>query len=137
MAGMAQSTRLRPAEQLSNTIATRRVFVRGLEIIASVGVYEHEKRKLQRLVVSLELLVSDTYDGHSDQLGDVYDYDLAIAAAEQALSGGHTNLLETVAERIAANCLLDARVRQVTVRIEKPDVEAPCDSVGIEIVRPL
>ncbi len=115
--------------------AGRRVFVRGLELIGSVGVYEHEHRYEQRVVVSLELQVRDGYDGLSDQLSAVYDYDLAIRAVKDALDSGHFNLIETLAERIAEACLADRRVSEVRVRVEKPDVLPSCLGVGIEIER--
>jgi dihydroneopterin aldolase len=40
-----------------------------------------------------------------------------------------------MAERIAAECLKDARVVSARVRIEKPDIFDDCRSVGIEIER--
>ena len=36
----------------------------------------------------------------------------------------HVNLIETLAERIASQCLADRRVERVRVRIEKPDVRS-------------
>ena len=114
---------------------SRRVLVRDLEIIASIGIYEHEHRYLQRIVVSLELDVRDTYDGTSDSISDVYDYDEAISAVRDTLDEGHINLIETAAERIAARCLENRSVERIRVRIEKPDVSASCRSVGIEIER--
>ena len=45
--------------------AARRVFVSGLELMASVGIFEVEKRYVQRIVVSVELDVADDYDGFS------------------------------------------------------------------------
>lgn len=113
----------------------RKVFVRDLELIASVGVYEHEKRYLQRVIVSLELDVRDTYNGETDRIDDVYDYDLAISAAKDTFDQGHVNLLETAAERIADACLAHPLVDAVTVRLEKPDVVPSCRSVGIEVRR--
>ena len=47
----------------------RRVFVQDLEVVASVGVYEHEKRYEQRVLISADLWVRDDYDGRSDRLG--------------------------------------------------------------------
>lgn len=114
---------------------SRRVFVRGLELIGSIGIYEHEKRYEQRIVVSADLLVRDHYDGHSDRIGDVYDYDLAIGAIKRIVASGHFNLLETLAERIAEACLASAEVERATIRLEKPDVLPACRAVGIEIVR--
>jgi dihydroneopterin aldolase len=113
----------------------RRVFVRELEIVASVGVYEHEKRYEQRIVVSVDLFVADTYDGASDRLAHVLDYSKVVDGITQLAQSGHFTLIETLAERIAAQCLADTRVARVRVRIEKPEVVPSCRSVGIEIER--
>jgi dihydroneopterin aldolase len=113
----------------------RRVLVNQLELIGRVGVYDHEQRYEQRVVVSLDLAVRDTYDGLSDRLDQVYDYDGAIRAVKETVDSDHFNLIETLAERIAEACLADKRVRRIRVRIEKPDVLPSCRSVGIEIER--
>lgn len=116
-------------------MSERLIFIRDLELIASVGVYEHEKRYEQRLVVSLSLTVDDGYDGYTDRLEHVYDYDAAIGAVKGTVAEGHLHLIETLAERIAARCLTDPRVLRVRVRIEKPDVLPACRGIGIEIER--
>ncbi|MCL4767366.1 MAG: dihydroneopterin aldolase [Hyphomicrobiaceae bacterium] len=126
---------LAEAERLATRAGSRRVFVRGLELIGSVGVYEHEHRYEQRIVVSLALEVQDGYDGTSDELSAVYDYDLAIRAVKVAIGSGHFNLIETLAERIAQSCLADRRVLKARVRLEKPDVLPSCAGVGIEVER--
>ncbi len=123
---------------MSNTAQvgrTRRVFVQDFELIGSVGVYEHERRYQQRVVVSLELDIVDDYDGVSDELGSVYDYDHAIRAIRETVGSGHFNLLETLAERIAGSCFEASEVLCVRVRIVKPDVLIACRAVGIEIER--
>lgn len=126
---------LMEAEAPSAQAGRRRVFVRGLELIGSVGVYEHEHRYEQRIVVSLELEVHDDYDGTSDEISQVYDYDLAVRAVKDTAASNHFNLIETLAEQIAASCLSDRRVVRARVRIEKPDVLPSCAGVGIEIER--
>jgi len=113
----------------------RRVFVRDLELMASVGVYELEKRYEQRLIISVDLMVRDDYDGKSDHLSAVLDYSSVIAGIRDIVESGHTNLLETLAERIAQRCLADPRVASAVVRLEKPDIVPGCRTVGIEIVR--
>ncbi len=114
---------------------SRRVLVEGFELIGSVGVYEHERRYEQRIVVSLELDVVDAYDGASDELDAVYDYDHAISAVRTTVESRHFNLLETLAERIAEACLVHPHVTAIKVRIAKPDVLIACRAVGIEIMR--
>lgn len=113
----------------------RRVFIDRLELMGSIGVYEHEHRDRQPVVISLNLAVTDTYDGASDKLVDVYDYDIAIRAIRKTVEAGHYNLIETLAETLANNVLGDIRVHDVRVRIEKPAVLTACQSIGIEIER--
>lgn len=113
----------------------RRVFIDGLELMGSIGVYEHEHRDQQPIIISLTLTVTDTYDGASDKLVDVYDYDRAIAAIRDTVAAGHYNLIETLAETLATAVLDDARVEGVRVRIEKPAVLTACRAIGIEIDR--
>ncbi|HRD77035.1 MAG TPA: dihydroneopterin aldolase [Hyphomicrobiaceae bacterium] len=113
----------------------RRVFIRDLELVASVGVFEVERRYQQRIVVSVSLDVIDSYDGVSDRLDDVLDYAEIVRRITRIADADHTNLIETLAERFAAACLADTRVRAVTVRIEKPDIMPSCKSVGVEITR--
>ncbi len=113
----------------------RRVFVRDLEIVASVGVFEVEHRYEQRVMISVELSVDDTYDGVSEKLADVLDYGALVDGIERLTQSGHFKLIETLAERIAELCLADTRVLSVKVRIEKPDILPSCRAVGIEIER--
>jgi 7,8-dihydroneopterin aldolase/epimerase/oxygenase len=124
-----------PAALADRTRSPRRVFVRDLEIVASVGVFEHEKRYEQLIVISADLLVRDDYDGRSDRLSDVLDYGRVVDGIVRLVESEHVNLIETLAERIAGQCLTDGRVESVRVRIEKPDVLPSCRSVGIEIER--
>lgn len=113
----------------------RRVFVHDLEIVASIGVFEHEKRYEQRVLISVDLWVRDDYDGRSDRLADVFDYGKLMDDIVMLAQAEHVHLNETLAERIAQHCLADARVELVRVSIAKPDVTRSCRSVGIEIER--
>ena len=115
--------------------ATRRVFVTGLELMASVGIFEIEKRYQQRIVVSLDLDVADDYDGVSDRLEDVLDYGRIVTAVRGLVDSRHFHLIETLAERIAEVCLVDQRVLLARVSIEKPDILPGCRTVGIAIER--
>src|SRR5262245_6415528 len=124
-----------PGEPGIRAAELRRVFVRDLEIVASIGVYEHEKRYEQRVLISADLWVRDEYDGRSDRLADVLDYGKVVDDIVMLVQSEHVNLIETLAERIARQCLVDRRVERVRVRIEKPDVARSFKAVGIEIER--
>lgn len=113
----------------------RRVLIRDLEIMASIGVFEVEHRYEQRILVNLDLRVRDDYDGRSERIADVVDYGALVAGVERVVQSRHFKLVETLAERIAEDCLADTRVLSVTVRLEKPDILPSCKAVGIEIER--
>ncbi len=126
---------MNPNQQTTSSGRRRRVFIEQLELMGSIGVYEHEHRDRQPVIVSVSLQVLDNYDGVSDKLADVYDYDSAVRAIRQTVRAGHFNLIETLAEHIANEILSDSNVICVRVRIEKPAVLTACRSLGIEIER--
>lgn len=114
----------------------RRVFIRGLELQARLGVYAHEKVGPQRIVVHVELDVRDDGpDVGQDDLARVVDYEQVVIAARQAVSGGHVLLVETLAEQIAALALRDGRVLRARVSIEKPDAFSDVAAVGVTVER--
>ena len=113
------------APRLDTATLIDRVFVRDLVMDASIGVYDHEKVALQRVRLNLDLEV----------IGPGITGEGGVKAIREIVGHGHTTLIETMAERIAARCLQDARVRRVTVRAEKLDVFPDAASVGVEIVR--
>ena len=111
--------------------AMTRVFVTGLKVQAEIGVYKHEIGRVQPLVVDVEL---DVPTAGADRLSDTLNYETIMAAAREIAAGGHIELVETFAERLARACLADPRVTKARVRVEKPLALAP-DAVaaGVEI----
>ncbi|MDB5415509.1 MAG: folB [Rubritepida sp.] len=116
----------------------RRVFVRGLELQARLGVYAHEKVGPQRIRVHIELDVDDESAAVGigpDDLSRVVNYERVVYAAREAVAKGHVLLVETLAETIAAAALEDPRVRLARISIEKPDAFADTETVGVTIER--
>jgi len=116
--------------------ALRHVFVRDLMLDAQIGVHQHEKLGPQRIRVNIDLAVREVdVDGIGDQLANVVCYEEVVSGIRDLVAEGHVNLVETLAEQIAALCLEDRRVRVARVRVEKLDVFADATSVGVEIER--
>jgi len=114
----------------------RRVFIRGLELQARLGVHAHEKAGPQRIIVHVELDVRD--EGPEigpDDLARVVNYEDVVLAAREAVSGGHVLLVETLAEQLAALALRDRRVLHARVAIEKPDAFSDVLAVGVVVER--
>ena len=113
----------------------RHVFVRDLDLMALIGIYEHEKTDPQRIIVNIDLSVSEGKGPQSDDIGHVVSYEIVVKKVEQIIADGHINLVETLCEKIAAACLKDKRVMAARVRVEKPDIIKNARSVGVEIER--
>ncbi len=131
---MSQVQRLRPVRLADARKSLRHVFVRDLELLASIGVYRHEQDNRQRIRVNLDLAVRESEE-IGDRLDNVVCYEHLVSAVQNLVDSGHVNLVETLAERIAGLCLEDPRVRTARVRVEKLDVFANAASVGVEIER--
>jgi 7,8-dihydroneopterin aldolase/epimerase/oxygenase len=116
------------------TRAVRHVFIRNLELPAQIGVYRHEVGKMQPVRINLDLAVEDLID-LGDDLTKVVDYGVIEAKIRAILDEGHVNLVETLAERIAAACFEDTRVRTARVRVEKLHALSAAESAGVEIER--
>ena len=124
----------------------RHVFLRDMVLHASVGVHGFEHEKTQRIRVNVDLGVED--DGArpasraaahapvgADELSRVVDYEAVAKQVRAIIAAGHVRLLETLSERVADACLADPRVHVVRIRIEKLDIFADTQSVGVEIER--
>jgi 7,8-dihydroneopterin aldolase/epimerase/oxygenase len=113
----------------------RHVFVRDLECMALIGIYDHEKIKPQRIIVNIDLSVQETDGPMTDEISHVVSYEIIAKKVESILEEGHINLVETLCEKIASACLKDRRVLAARVRVEKPDIIPNARSVGVEIER--
>lgn len=112
-------------------VVIAKVFVRGLRVEAEVGVYNHERGKLQPLIVDVELDVAAV---GAERLADTVNYETIRESAKAIAAEGHIELVEKFAESLAQRCLADARVTRARVRVEKPMALAPdADAAGVEI----
>ena len=113
----------------------RHVFVRDLELMALIGIYDQEKRDPQRIIVNIDLSVAEGIGPKDDDISHVVSYEIVVKKVEAIIAEGHVNLVETLCEKIAQSCLKDKRVKAARVRVEKPDIIPNARSVGVEIER--
>ncbi len=106
------------------------VFVQGLALQAEIGLYPHERGRTQPLLVDVELQLTAavTHDIH-----DAVNYETLAAKARALVASGHIELVETFAERLAADCLDHPRALAVAVRVRKPEAIAGAEAAGVEL----
>lgn len=111
--------------------------VLGIECWGHHGVFDHERRDGQTFIVDLTLGVDTSPAAASDDLRDTVDYGGLTDAVVAAVGRDPVDLIETLAERVAAICLLDTRVEWARVTIHKPDapIEHRFGDVRLSITR--
>lgn len=111
-----------------------KLLVRDLTFNVSIGVLAEEKRAPQPIIINIEAGLENYSGPKNDSIDEVLSYVDLVETAETIAKSRHINLVETLAEEIADNCLACFDLAYIKIRIEKPAVLANA-SVGIEIYR--
>lgn len=116
---------------------TDELAVRGIECFGRHGVFDFERREGQTFVIDLALGIDTLSAAASDDLRDTVDYGSLVASVQAAVENDPVDLIETLAQRIADVCLLDARVEWARVTVHKPDapIQATFADVALTITR--
>ncbi|HCA87406.1 MAG TPA: dihydroneopterin aldolase [Streptomyces sp.] len=114
-----------------------RVALRGLRARGHHGVFPEEREKGQIFVVDLVLGLDTRPAAAGDDLAKTVHYGVVAEEVVGVVEGEPVDLIETLAERIAARCLQHDPVREVEVVVHKPDapITVPFDDVTITITR--
>jgi dihydroneopterin aldolase len=110
-----------------------RIRLAGLTVRGRHGVFDFERRDGQDFVVDVELELDLTVAAASDELSDTVHYGELAEGLAAVLAGEPVNLLETLAERLAAVCLADPRVRATTVTVHKPQAPIPLSFTDVSV----
>jgi dihydroneopterin aldolase len=105
----------------TNLAPAVRVYVSDLVLPVRIGVHEHERHAPQKVRFGVAVEVGSESASPGTK-GDYFSYDAIMDAIAEATSGGHVDLAETLAERIAGSILRDSRAERVTVKVEKLEI---------------
>jgi dihydroneopterin aldolase/D-erythro-7,8-dihydroneopterin triphosphate epimerase len=112
-----------------------KIIIRDLLVRCIIGVTPEERREKQDVLITVTLAADLAAVGKSDRIEDAINYrplkKRILALAERS----EYHLIEALAERVAAECLEDSRIREVLVSVEKPSALRFARTVGVEIVR--
>lgn len=97
-----------------------RIELSGMEFFGYHGCFDEERQKGQRFVVDAVLCLSTQEAGRTDDLEKSVDYAAVFEDMRAVVEGEPKNLIEAVAEKIAANLLARYPVERVEVAVHKP-----------------
>ena len=110
-----------------------RISISGLRVFAHHGVLPEERRDGQAFVIDLIAELDLRPAGASDELAKTVHYGELAEAVAAAAQGEPVDLIETLAERVAAVTLGFAGVEHVTVTVHKPNAPIPVDFVDVAV----
>jgi 7,8-dihydroneopterin aldolase/epimerase/oxygenase len=112
---------------------TDRIVLTGLRARGRHGVYDFERANGQEFVVDVVLELDLRPAARSDDVRDTVDYSELAERLVAIVGGEPVNLIETLAERLAAACLADNRVAAAAVTVHKPQAPIPHDFADVAV----
>lgn len=114
---------------------TDQIQIKDLLLRTIIGINEEERRDRQDVLINIVLYTDMQASGASDDIDDAVNYRTITKRVIKLVEGARFYLVERMAAEIGAICLEDARVEEVSVRVEKPGALRFARSVGVEIHR--
>lgn len=114
-----------------------RITLSGIRGRGFHGVFDHEKRDGQEFIIDVEVETWLGAAGAHDDLGRTVNYGEIGAAALARIEGEPFDLIEALAEAVAADVLTHPLVDAVTVTVHKPQapVGVPFGDVTVSVTR--
>lgn len=111
------------------------VFVKGLKVEAVIGVYEWERAITQPVLIDMALETDIRKAGVSDDVNDALNYKAVCDDVTAWCQEIKAELLEHLAEQIAAKLLASYACQTITLSVAKPTAIEQADAVGVQITR--
>lgn len=112
-----------------------RVFIEGLSIETTIGIYEWERRIRQPLVFDLEMAFDNRVPATTDAVVDTLDYKAVSKRLIEFVTATDFGLVETLAERCAELVQREFGIRWVRLKLSKPGAVRGARAVGVVIER--
>jgi dihydroneopterin aldolase len=95
------------------------VHIEQLEVFTVIGVLEHERKGLQRLTVSISFTPYQQAENLADNIEKAVNYSAVAEETKRFAREQAVNLIETLADALAAHLLRMFPIRKVTVELRK------------------
>jgi len=112
-----------------------KVVIKGLKIQTTIGFFEWEKQIKQTLVFDIEMGWNIAVAAENDELAKTLDYADISVAIEKFANANPVDLIETLAERLAAFLMHEYQIPWLKLLVGKPGAVHNADTVGVEIER--
>jgi dihydroneopterin aldolase len=105
----------------------------GLRARGHHGVYDFERAQGQDFVVDVTLELDLARAARTDDVADTIHYGELAERLVGIVGGEPVNLIEALADRLAAACLADDRVAAAMVTVHKPQAPIPHEFADVAV----
>ena len=111
------------------------IFLSEMKIDTVIGIWDWERKIRQTVVIDLEMAADIRKAAASDSVDDTLNYKLVAKRVQEFVGDSEFQLVETLAEKIAAIINDEFAVPWVRVRVNKPGAIRGARDVGVVIER--
>jgi len=111
------------------------IFLSDLRVETVIGIWDWERKIRQTVSIDLEMSADIAKAAATDDVKDTLNYKLVAKRLQQFVGDSDFQLVETLAEKIAAIVLDEFDVEWVKVRVNKPGAIRGARDVGVLIER--
>ena len=112
-----------------------KIFLRDLRVETVIGIWDWERKIRQTVSIDLEMAADIRKAAASDRVDDTLNYKSVAKRLQQFVGDSSFQLVETLAEKIAAIVIDEFDVPWVRVQLNKPGAIRGARDVGILIER--
>lgn len=109
--------------------------IRGLKTEGVIGLHAWERKVPRTLLIDLELATDSARAAARDRIEDALDYDAVSAAVIAHVAASQLNLVETLAEQLAALLRERFKVKWLSLTVHKPGAVPQAQDISVTIER--
>tara|TARA_B100001057_G_scaffold466157_1_gene522999 strand:+ start:319 stop:708 length:390 start_codon:yes stop_codon:yes gene_type:complete len=110
----------------------KKVIVKDLILLISVGIHQFEKQKKQKVKFNIEITTDPNL---KSDIKSIVNYESVINDIKKITEKKHFELLESLSENIFDEIFKNKKIKKVKLKIEKLDIIKETESVGIEFIK--
>ena len=111
------------------------VFIKQLEVITTIGVYDWEKRQQQKIYFDLEMAFDNKPAAKTDDINLALNYFTLSERVNHFVQTTRFELIETMAESVAQLIMNEFSVPWIKLTLHKPGALPKAQSLGVQIER--
>ena len=110
----------------------KKVIVKDLILLISVGIHQFEKQKKQKVKFNIEITTDPNL---KSDIKSIVNYESVINDIKKITEKKHFELLESLSENIFDEIFKNKKIKKFKLKIENLDIIKETESVGIEFIK--